>query len=152
MPPIRWAVLGPGRIARSFAAGLREAPGAELVAVASRDRARAETFAAEFGAVRAHDRYADLAADPEVDAVYAGTPHALHHDHTLLCLEAGKHVLCEKPLALGAAQGERMVASARAIGAVRAVVADFGFRAAPDPASRLVAPELGGGALLDLGV
>jgi len=180
MQTIRWGILGPGRIARKFAAGLGEAAGAELAAVGSRDRARAAAFAAESGAARVHGSYADLAADPAVDAVYVGTPHAFHHDHTLLCLEAGKHVLCEKPLALNAAQAGRMIEAARArglvlmealwtrflpavvraralaaegaVGDVRTVTADFGFRAPFDPGSRLFAPALGGGALLDLGI
>jgi predicted dehydrogenase len=177
---VRWGILGPGRIARKFAAGLREAEGAELVAVGSRDPGRAAAFAAEFGVPRAHGSHADLAADPELDAVYVGTPHAHHEAHTLLCLEAGKHVLCEKPLALNSAQAGRMIGAARTrslvlmeamwtrflpaiahvrdvvtsgrIGDVRMVVADFGFRAEFDPASRLFAPELGGGALLDVGI
>lgn len=180
MQTIRWGILGPGRISRKFAEGLREAAGAELVAVGSRDQGRAAAFAAEFGAAHAHGSYAELAADPTVDAVYIGTPHALHCEHTLLCLRRGKHVLCEKALALNAGQAERMIAAARAsgvvlmealwtrflpavirarelardgtIGEVRAVVADFGFHAAFDPRSRLFAPELGGGSLLDLGV
>lgn len=180
MQTIRWGILGPGRISRTFARGLREAAGARLVAVGSRDRARAAAFAAEFGADTAHGSYEELAADPGVDAVYIGTPHALHCDQALLCLRHGKHVLCEKALALNAAQVERMIAAARdagvvlmeamwtrflpavirarelaldgTIGEVRAVVADFGFHAAFDPRSRLFAPELGGGALLDLGV
>ena len=177
---VRWGILGPGRISRKFAAGLREAAGAELVAVGSRDAGRAAAFAAEFGAPRSHGTYEDLAADSAVDAVYIGTPHAYHEAHALVCLAAGKHVLCEKPLALNAAQAARMIAAARTrrlvlmeamwtrflpaivrvrevvasgrIGDVRMVSADFGFRAEFDPASRLFAPELGGGALLDLGI
>ncbi len=180
MQTIRWGILGPGRISRKFAAGLRDAAGAALVAVGSRDRARAAAFAAEFGAANVHGSYEELAADPAVDAIYVGTPHACHHDHTLLCLGAGKPVLCEKPLALNAAQAERMIAAARdrglllmealwtrflpavvrarelvaagAVGDVRTVMADFGFRAAFDAGSRLFAPALGGGALLDLGI
>ena len=184
MSTIRWGILGPGAIARAFATGLREARGAELTAVGSRDLARAEAFAAEFGAdsgaTRAHGSYGDLAADPDVDAVYVASPHAFHADHALLALDAGKHVLCEKPLAANAVQAERMIAAARdaglalmeglwtrflptlvrarelvaagTIGEVRSVAADFGFRAPYDPASRLFAPELAGGALLDIGV
>ncbi len=181
---IRWGILAPGRISRKFAAALHESAGAQLVAVGSRDFGRAAAFAAEFaaarGAVRAHGSYEALAADPDVDAVYIGSPHSGHCEHTLLCLAHGKHVLCEKPLAVNAAQGERMVAAARAarlllmeavwtrflpsltrvrelvaagaIGEVRLVTADFGFRAPFDAQSRLFAPELGGGALLDLGI
>ncbi|MFN2371737.1 MAG: Gfo/Idh/MocA family protein, partial [Candidatus Krumholzibacteriia bacterium] len=161
MQTIRWGILGPGRISRTFAQGLREAAGAQLVAVGSRDHVRATAFAAEFGAANAHGSYEELAADPDVDAVYIGTPHAFHCDHALLCLRHGKHVLCEKSLALNAAQVERMIAAAReaglvlmeamwtrflpavirardlaldgTIGEVRFVVADFGFAAAFDP-------------------
>lgn len=180
MTTIRWGILGPGKISRVFASGLREAAGAELVAVGSRDRDRAASFAAEFGASNVHGSYEELAADPEVDAVYIGTPHAFHHDHTLLCLQGGKHVLCEKALALNAGEVESMIAAARAsgrvlmeamwtrflpavvrarglvaagaIGEVRSIIADFGFQAEFDPQSRLFAPELGGGTLLDIGI
>jgi predicted dehydrogenase len=178
--PVRWGILGPGRIARAFAAGLQEAEGAMLAAVGSRDVARAERFAAEFGFRRAHGCYEDLASDPEIDAIYVGTPHACHEAHTILCLEAGKHVLCEKPLALNAVQARRMIATAQArdralmealwtrflpvwravtdeiargaIGDVRLIQADFGFRTTFDATSRLFAPTLGGGTLLDLGI
>jgi predicted dehydrogenase len=179
---VRWGILAPGRIARKFATALREADGARLVAVGSRDPARAAAFASEFGLAPAHTHgsYEALAGDAEVDAVYIGSPHTGHEEHALLCLAHGKHVLCEKPLAVNAAQAGRMVAAARAaglllmeavwtrflpsivrvrelvaageLGEVRLVQADFGFRAALDPRSRLFAPELAGGALLDLGI
>jgi dihydrodiol dehydrogenase / D-xylose 1-dehydrogenase (NADP) len=177
---VRWGILGPGRISRKFAAGLREAEGAELTAVGSRSRERAECFAAEFGVPTAHGSYTDLALDPGVDAVYIGTPHPFHEEHAILCLERGKHVLCEKPFALNAVQGERMIRAARSadrllmeamwtrflpvmervrelvaggrLGDVRLVTADFGFRAPFDPSNRLFDPALGGGALLDLGI
>jgi predicted dehydrogenase len=141
---------------------------------------RATEFAADFEVPHIHGSYEALAADTAVDAVYIGTPHAFHHEHTMLCLDVGKHVLCEKPLAVNARQAGQMVDAARtkglalmeavwtrflptlvrvrelidasAIGEVRMINADFGFRADFDPASRLFAPELGGGALLDLGV
>lgn len=177
---IRWGILGPGKIARTFAAALREAQGAELVAVGSRSPERARAFADEFAVPRSWGSYAALAADPEVDAVYVASPHSEHHDHTLLCLAAGKHVLVEKALALNAAQAAAMIAAARHrrlalmeamwtrflplyrrigaliargdLGEVRLLQADFGFRAAFDPAGRLFNPALAGGALLDLGV
>lgn len=180
MNTVRWGILGPGRIARAFVEGLRAAPGAEIVAVGSRDRERAASFASEYGIRNTHGGYDDLVADPEVDAVYIATSHSFHHDHTLMCLRGGKHVLCEKPLALNAVQAERMIDAADeaglllmegvwtrflpaiervrelvgegAVGEVRSVVADFGFRAEFDPRSRLFSPALGGGALLDIGV
>ncbi|MFH2051425.1 MAG: Gfo/Idh/MocA family oxidoreductase [bacterium] len=180
MKPIRWGILGPGKIAGKFAAGLAAAEGAELVAVASRSPERGAAFAAEWGAPVVHSRYEDLAADRRLDAVYVATPHAFHEEHATLCLRGGKHVLCEKSFALSAAQARRMAAAARenrvllmegmwtrflpaivrvheviaagTIGDPRLLLTDFGFRATYDPRSRLFDPALGGGTLLDLGV
>jgi predicted dehydrogenase len=177
---VRWGVLGPGVISRAFAAGLRAAEGAQLLAVGSRSGERAGAFAAEFGVPRSYDSYEALAADDEIDALYVGTPHAFHEAHTTLCLRHKKHVLCEKPLAINAAQARRMIQAAReedrllmeamwtrflpslervleiladgAIGEPRMLTADLGFHAEVDPSSRLFDPVLGGGALLDLGV
>jgi predicted dehydrogenase len=178
--PFQWGILGPGKIAGAFAHGLNEAKGAGIAAVGSRDAGRAEAFAAEYGVTRAYGSYEELVADPDVEAVYVASPHSEHEAHTLLCLEAGKHVLCEKAFALNAVQSERMIACAAdrglvlrealwtrflpavvrarelveagTIGEVRLSQADFGFRAEFDPASRLFAPELAGGTLLDLGI
>ena len=177
---VNWGILGPGRIAHSFAAGLRDAAGARLVAVGSRAAARAEAFAAQYGAAQAHGSYAALAADPAVDAIYVATPHPQHASACRICLDAGKHVLCEKPLAVNAAEARAMAACARdrgvllmegmwtrfipAIAALRTLLqageigmpallqCDLAFAAEVDPASRLFAPELAGGALLDIGV
>jgi predicted dehydrogenase len=177
---IRWGILAPGKISGAFAAALQEAEGVELAAVGSRDLGRARAFADKYGFDRAYGSYAELAADPDVHAVYIGTPHTFHERDTVLCLDNGKHVLCEKPLAINAVQARRMVAAARdndrllmeamwtrflpslvhvrklidsgTIGAPRTLTADFGFQAADDPAGRLFNPELGGGTLLDLGV
>ncbi len=179
MDTIRWGVLAPGRIARSFAADLALAPGAELVATGSRSRERAEEFAGEFGGV-AHGSYEDLVSDPSVDIVYVASPHVLHDEHTRLALEAGKHVLCEKPMTLDAASTAALFKEAadrglflmeamktachptihklRALladgehGTARQVHASIGFVAPEDPANRLVNPALGGGALLDMGI
>ena len=177
---VRWGILGPGTISEAFAKALAEAAGADLVAVGSRDSERAEAFACEHGASRVHGSYLDLAADSGVDAIYIGTPHSFHEEHTVLCLRHGKHVLCEKPFAINADQARRMIqaagehdrllmeamwtrflpslqhvrqmmASGR-IGEPRTLTADFGIRPKFDPASRLFDPHLGGGALLDLGV
>jgi dihydrodiol dehydrogenase / D-xylose 1-dehydrogenase (NADP) len=180
LEPLRWGILGCGNIARSFAAGLRHAPQATLAAVGSRDRAKAEAFAAELGAARAHGSYESLAADPDVDIVYVATPHPLHCENTLLAIREGKHVLCEKPFAVTAAEARRMVDAARArkvflmegmwtrffplmgalrqllhagrIGEPRMLRADFGFRGAWDPEGRLLNAHLAGGALLDVGI
>ncbi|MFJ9521920.1 Gfo/Idh/MocA family protein [Kitasatospora sp. NPDC101801] len=178
--PIRWGILATGGIAAAFTEDLLAVPGAEVTAVASRTEPAARAFADRFGIPRAYGSWAELAADPEVDVVYVATPHTAHHDATALMLEAGKAVLCEKPFTLNTRQAERLVATARArqrflmeamwmyvnpvvrqvvelvkggaIGEVRAVHADFGFPAPPDPTSRLLDPAAGGGALLDLGV
>jgi len=177
---IRWGILGTGSIAHQFAGDLRNAEGAELAAVGSRSKETADAFGEEFGIERCHGSYEDLVDDPEVDVVYVSSPHSCHKDNTILCLEAGKAVLCEKPFAINRAEAEAMVAKARekglflmeamwsrffplmyrvrelaaqgAIGDVRMVTADFGFRAEFDPKSRLFDPEFGGGGLLDVGV
>ncbi len=177
---IRWGILGPGSIAHKFAEGLKSAAGAELSAVGSRSQANADRFGDEFDVPRRHGSYEALAADEKVDAVYVSSPHAMHLEHSLLCIRAGKAVLCEKPLTINLAQSGQMVAAAReagvflmeavwtrflpymvklrellsagAIGDVRMVAADFGFRAGFDPAGRLFDPNLGGGALLDVGI
>jgi predicted dehydrogenase len=177
--PIRWGILGTGSIARSFATGLAADPGSRLVAVGSRTAATAAAFAAKFPCT-AHGSYAELCADPAVDVVYIASPHPGHHAHALLAIAAGKAVLVEKPFTLNARQSAEVIAAAQAagvfcleamwmrflpavrqaaawlaagaIGEVRMVTADFGFRGPEDPRSRLLDPALGGGALLDVGI
>jgi predicted dehydrogenase len=177
---IRWGILGPGAISRAFAAALNETGGARLVAVASRSKERAERFASGFGIPESYASYPAMASRPELDAVYVATPHALHEEHATLCLRAGKHVLCEKPLAVSAAQARRMirvarehdrllmeamwtrflpsiacvreVVASRAIGVPRLLTAGFGFRIEFNRSGRHFDPALAGGALLDLGV
>lgn len=178
--PLRWGILGCGSIADKFATGLQSVPDAKLVAAASRSQDKAAAFADKFGATHRHGSYEALAQDAEVDAVYVATPHPMHAEHSILCLNAGKAVLCEKPFTVNAAQAEQMIAVARArnvflmeamwsrffplmgrvrelvksgaIGDVRMVQADFGFRAGVNPEGRLFNPALGGGGLLDVGV
>lgn len=177
---IRWGIVSTGHIAGVFAADLRLLPDHRVVAVGSRDHARAREFAERHEISRAYDSYAELAADPDVDVVYIATPHSDHAATARLCLEAGKSVLCEKPFTVNAAEAAELVALARwhglfcmeamwmwcnpvhrrlyaaiaagEIGTVRTVTADLGFRATYDAADRLFAPELAGGALLDVGV
>jgi predicted dehydrogenase len=177
---VRWGILGPGVISRAFAADLKITDGAVLVAVGSHSRERAAEFAAEHDIPSAHGSYDELACNPDVDAIYIGTPHAFHETHATLCVSHGKHVLCEKPLAINTEQAQRMLRAAQAadrivmeamwtrflpsidrvreviaagaIGEPRILTADFGFHADFDPSSRLFAPALGGGALLDIGV
>jgi predicted dehydrogenase len=177
---VRWGILAPGGIAEKFAADLALVEDAELAAVGSRSQAKAEAFAERFGFARAHGSYAELAADDEVDVVYVATPHAQHFDAALLCLEAGKAALVEKPITLDLASAARLVAAAHAgnvflmeamwmrcnpairkihelvedgaLGWISSIQADFGLHGPFPPDHRLRAPELGGGALLDLGV
>src|SRR5688500_10578560 len=95
----RWGILATGRIARSFADDLREVPGAEIAAVGARCQESADEFASAYGAsVRAHPSYESLVADPDVDVIYVATPHAFHLENARVAFDAGKHVLCEKPL------------------------------------------------------
>jgi predicted dehydrogenase len=179
--PIRWGVLSTGHIAGVFAADLELLPDHRLAAVASRTQAKADTFAAEFGdaATTAHPSYEALAADPDVDIVYIATPHSEHHANARLCLEAGKHVLCEKAMTVNAAECADLMALAAerglflmeamwmrtnplhhklielvrdgVIGTVHAVSAELAFTV-DDPAHRLRDIDQAGGALLDMGV
>ena len=177
---IRWGILGTGSIARKFAIGLSVLEDAKLRAVGSRTKKQANKFASEFDIPNRHASYVSLANDAEVDAIYIATPHSLHCENTLLCLEAGKAVLCEKPFAINATDAEKMIDRARelglflmeamwtrfmplmvelrkmlskkVIGEVRMLAADFGFRAGLNRKGRLFNPALGGGALLDVGV
>jgi len=177
---IGWGILGAGAIATKFATDLKNLPDARLVAVGSRSEDKAVAFATKYGADRAHGSYEALMNDPDVDAIYVATPHPFHCDHTIACLQHGKAVLCEKPMAVNQGQVRQMVAAAQEtgvflmeamwtrflpvvagvrqwlaegkIGEPRVVQADFGFRAGWNPASRLLNPTLAGGALLDVGV
>jgi len=177
---IRWGILGTGGIAAQFAEGLKALPDARLQAVGSRARATADDFGARFKVPDAHDTYEDLASNPEVDVIYVATPHVLHMDNTLLCLEHGKAVLCEKPFAINAGDAARMIEAARdkdlflmeamwthcfpamqklraliaegAVGEIRMLRANFCFRTDVQPEGRLFNPALGGGSLLDVGV
>jgi len=178
--PVRWGILGTGRIAREFASALGRLADAALLAVGSRSSETARRFAGEFGIPRTHGSYADLANDPDVEVVYIATPHSCHAENAMLALSAGKSVLCEKPFAINAAQAAEVVRFARdrrlflmeamwtryfplmdhlrellksgTLGEVRQLTADFGFRAGYDEEARLFGPQYGGGALLDVGV
>jgi len=179
-PPLRWGMIGTGWIADRFARDLTLLPGAQVVAVGSRAQATADAFADRFDIEGRHCSYQALVADDRVQAVYVSTPHPGHYDAALAAIEAGKHVLCEKPFTMDAAQARSLVDAARArgvflmeamwtrflphvvrvraeiasgrLGDVRVVIADHNQWFARDPAHRLFAPDLGGGALLDLGI
>jgi predicted dehydrogenase len=176
----RWGVLGPGRIAGAFVRDLRLVPDAELAAVGSRSLGRASAFAREHGFAAAYGSYGELLADDSVDAVYVASPHALHVEHVTAALEAGKHVLCEKPITLRAADAEELFALALSrerllmeamwtachpvvlavrralgdgeLGTPRQLHADMGFVADLPPEDRLLDVALGAGALLDMGI
>jgi predicted dehydrogenase len=178
--PIRWGILATGGIAHAFAHDLALQPDCEVVAVGSRSQASADAFGDEFGVPHRHASYQALVNDPDVDAVYVSTPHPGHHDAALLAINAGKAVLVEKPFAMDAAQAREMIDAARGqgtflmeamwtrflphiarmreilaagtLGDVVYLTAEHGQWFAPDPHFRLFAPELGGGALLDLGI
>jgi predicted dehydrogenase len=177
---LRWGVVGTGKIAGSFARDAGSLPDAQIVAVGSRSQESADRFGDAYGVPRRHATYQALVEDPDLDAVYVATPHPSHAENALAAIAAGKHVLVEKPFTMGAAEAASVVAAARgagvfcmeamwtrflphtvrirrllaegAIGDVRTVSADLGMNFPPDPTNRLYAPELGGGALLDLGI
>ena len=130
---VRWGILSTARINHKLLAGAREADGVEVVAVGSRDRARGEAFAAEHGIGRVHGSYEDLLADDDVEAVYIPLPNALHVPWAITALEAGKHVLCEKPLTRRAAEAERAFDAAD--GAGRLLMEAFMWRYHPQTAA-----------------
>lgn len=179
MNPVRWGVLGVASIAlRAVIPAIQRSTNGRLVAIASRGAARAQDAAARLGIPRAHGSYEALLADPEVDAIYIPLPNALHRGWTIRCAEAGKHVLCEKALAVTSADALEMIAACRkhgvllmeafmyrfhprtqkvvdlaaqgALGDVRLVRASFTFRLRSRENIRLD-PALGGGGLYDVG-
>lgn len=178
--PVRWGVVGPGRIATGVVKDLAGTAGGVLHAVASRSPDRARAFADEHGAAVSYGSYAELLADDDVDAVYVATPHRQHHAIALAAVEAGKHLLVEKAFTVTLAGTREVVEAARArgvfvmeamwtrfqptvvrlrellaegvVGEVRSVRADLGLRVPFDASDRLWDPAQGGGALLDLGV
>jgi predicted dehydrogenase len=180
MESIRWGILGCGRIARKFASDLTLVDGAELSAVAARRIEDAQVFAKEFPARHVHGSYKDLVNNPEVDVIYVASPHALHHEHTLLCLNHQKAVLCEKAFALNLRQAKEMVEVSRnrkvflmealwskflpqynklqeliaagELGEIKSILVNFGFIPQPPVPARLFDPALGGGSLLDIGI
>lgn len=176
---IGWGILGPGGIAEMQVADLLQ-EGLSVVAVGSRSLASAQTFADRHSIPAAYGSYAELVADPAVDIVYVATPHPFHEEHALLAINAGKHVLIEKPITMNRDQAARVVEAGRAkgvlvleamwtrflphmvriresiaageLGELRSLVADHGQLLPSDPAHRINDPALGGGALLDLGI
>ncbi|MFT4214600.1 MAG: Gfo/Idh/MocA family oxidoreductase [Microbacterium sp.] len=179
MSNIGWGILATGGIAHAFTQDLRTA-GRAVVAVGSRSAASADAFAHAHDIPHAHGSYDQLVADPDVDIVYIASPHSHHHEHAILALAAGKHVLIEKAVTLDAAQAAaigglatqrgllameamwtrylphmlriRELVAQGALGEVRAVIAHHAQSLPTDPTHRLNDLALGGGALLDLGI
>lgn len=177
---IRWGILSTGRIAHALADAIQTTQEGELVAVGSRTQEAADTFAARYNIPAAHGSYEALCADPNVDVIYVATPHSHHYDNVLMALSNNKHVLNEKAFTINARQAEECIDMARErglflmeamwarynphivqarqwvdegmIGEIQQVFADLSVAFAYDPESRMFNPELGGGALLDLGI
>ncbi|MFP6692783.1 MAG: Gfo/Idh/MocA family oxidoreductase [Pirellulales bacterium] len=175
---LRWGILGTGMIARKFAGQLSECHRGELAGIGSRSVESASGFAAEFGG-SPHGSYDALLGDASIDAVYVSLPNSLHHQWTIRALAAGKHVLCEKPLASNAAEAAEMFAVAErsgrllveafmyrtqpavqraiglvregAIGELRLIRTNFTFCREASPADARYQPAMGGGALMDVG-
>jgi predicted dehydrogenase len=175
---LQWGVIGTGAIARSFAKGLAESRHGTLTAIGSRSRAAAEAFAKDFPAT-CHVGYDALIADPDIQAVYISTPHCLHAEWAIRAAEAGKHVLCEKPLAMNRDEAQAAIETARrhgvflmegfmyrchpqtrrlaelvrecVVGELKLIRATFSFCHPFDPRHRLFDPALGGGGILDVG-
>ncbi|MDP5105548.1 MAG: Gfo/Idh/MocA family oxidoreductase [Polaribacter sp.] len=177
---IRWGIIGLGNIAHKFATDLATIEDAELVAVASRSQEKSDEFAKKYNSKKAYNSYLDLAKDADIDAVYIATPHSFHKEHSILCLQHKKAVLCEKPFAMNLQEVEEMIAVAKEnnvllmealwtcflphytyvleslknekFGKILKLEADFGFSRAFDTNSRLFKKEVGGGSLLDIGI
>lgn len=178
---IRWGIMATGHIAEEWAKALNQVTDeAEITCVGSRSLDKAESFAAEVGASRGVGSYREVAEAEDVDVVYVASPHSEHLDNALLAIEAGKHVLVEKPLTPTAADSLRLIEAAAergvfcmeamwsrchplvrqtramvvdgTLGDPRLLRADFAFHFEGEDSHRLLNPELAGGAILDLGV
>lgn len=177
---INWGIIGLGNIAHKFATDLLTVEGSKLYAVASRSQEKANNFALKYNATKAFNNYEALSKDKNIDAVYIATPHALHLKNTLICLNQGIAVLCEKPFAMNKDEVSQMIDTAKknnvllmealwtcflphyqyvlnaiknqTYGNVLKLEADFGFYKAFSNDSRLFNKALGGGSLLDIGI
>ncbi len=175
-----WGILGCGHIAEKFSSDLRSLSNANLYATASRTLSKSQEFANRFGYTKAYGSYLELVNDPEVDVIYVATPHSHHLEHSLLCLNHGKAVLCEKAFALNSDQANQMIQASKKqgvflmeafwtrfqpaflkvkelledkiLGEVKMIRSDFAFNGPYDPMNRLYNLDLGGGSLLDIGI
>jgi predicted dehydrogenase/aryl-alcohol dehydrogenase-like predicted oxidoreductase len=176
---LNWGVIATGSIAKKFAQGVAHSKTGKIIAVGSRSQEKADAFAKEFGIHRAYSSYDQVFADPEVEAVYIATPHPQHAHWAIRAAQAGKHILCEKPVGLNAAEAMAIIEAAevhdvflmeaymyrchpqtaklvelirqKAIGELKMIQAAFGFRAGPDEDSRIMNNAMGGGGILDVG-
>lgn len=177
---IRWGIMGLGNIAHKFAQDLIKIEHSQLYAVASRTKEKAAEFASKYGVSQIYGSYEELVNDANIDAIYIATPHTLHKENTLLCLEKGIAVLCEKPFAMNASEVDMMISKAKekkvllmealwtsflphyqyglkelknkTYGNLLKMEASFGFFREFDNDSRLFKKSLGGGSLLDIGI
>lgn len=177
---IRWGILGCGKIAHKFAQDLLTIPNAKLQAVASRSLGKSTIFGNEYNSLKNYGSYKELCTDDTIDVIYIATPHSFHFEHTMLCLNQSKAVLCEKPFALNSNQVVQMIALAkkknvflmeamwtlflphyqyvlnliqsRELGDITHLKADFGYQFDFDAQSRVYNKSLGGGSLLDIGI
>ncbi len=177
---VRFGIIGLGKIAHKFARDLAMVDGVVLQAVGSRSLDKSSAFAKAYQVKYHYDSYEDCMNNAEIDVIYIATPHVFHHSLTIKCLEAGKAVICEKPMGMNRQQVQEMVDLAReknlflmeglwtrlipgvnkvmemvdndAIGTIKHVKADFGFFVDPDKGNRLTKKDLGGGSLLDIGL
>jgi xylose dehydrogenase (NAD/NADP) len=143
---VAWGILGTGNIARQFCKGVKSAECGVLMAVGSRSAGPAAEFAGQFGVLKSYPTYDQVLKDPQVDAIYISLPNSMHHEWTIRALNAGKHVLCEKPLASNEAQAKEMFAAARSSGKI--LVEAFMYRAHPQ--TREVMAKIRGGAIGDI--
>ena len=180
MKKYKWGILGPGTISHKFVSDLKLLHEAEVYAVGSRSIDKAQAYADRYSIPKAYGSYEELLTDPNVEIIYISTLHPMHKEWIIKSLEAGKAVLCEKPITVNALEAEEVFNAAEknnvffmeamwtrflpvmvkvrewvksgAIGEVRMLKADFGFRAAFNKEGRLFNPSLAGGALLDAGI
>jgi len=177
---LKWGILGLGKIAHKMAQDLALSDSSKLQAVASRSATKAKYFASTYQVSIALDSYQALCEQPDLDIIYIATPHAFHYEHSMMALKAGKSVLCEKPMGMSAQEVQSLSNYAQeqglflmeglwtrfmpatqkvldliqsgSIGEIESLEADFSFKANYDPQGRLFNPNLGGGALLDIGI
>lgn len=177
---IKWGILGAGGIAEKFVADFKLVANGEVHAVASRSLQKANDFASKMNIKKAYGSYHEMILDNNIDIIYIATTHNFHFEHSKLCLENGKHVLCEKPVTVNSGQLKELISIAKKqglffmeamwtpflpavlralewvqqgkIGDIQLIQANFGFSAKPELAERLFNPNLAGGALLDIGI